>query len=109
MELEGFLRNSGIAGTDSMSMQFRNSVPESQVYFRGYSTTIYIVHSEGEGRRQFCHGIPELDRSGISRNWWELVGISRNWWELVGIGRNWWEFVGIGGNWWESVGIGGNS
>ena len=69
MELEGIGRNSGIAGTDSVSMQFRNSVPALQVYFRGNSTTIYIVDSEGEGRKQFRHGIPELDKSGIGRNW----------------------------------------
>ena len=46
-----------------------NSVPESLVYFRGNSTTIYIVDSEGEGRKQLRHGIPELDRSGIGGNW----------------------------------------
>ena len=78
-EFAGIGRNSGIAGTDSVSMQFRNSVPQSVVYFRGYSRTIYIVDSVGEGRRQFRHGIPELDRSGIGGNSWELVGIGRNW------------------------------
>jgi len=36
------------------------------------SITIHIVNSEGEGGKQFRHGIPELDRSGIGGNWKEF-------------------------------------